>query len=141
MVQILRKQNRMSLLRAFMPSVLLSFECSSRASAWCLFLHMTRVRVRMPMGVAWTTFVRWRTMIMTILFLFWWFVLVSKGWRCYIFINSSLFLKQGKENKLIRMSFQYLRGHLIMQYRWFLEPKQYSVVMANSTGTKRAVHR
>ena len=58
MVQILRKQNRMSLLRAFMPGVLLSFECSSRASTWCLVFHMTRVRVRMPMGVAWTTFVR-----------------------------------------------------------------------------------
>ena len=48
----------MSLLRAFMASVLLSFKCSSGASAWCLVLHMTRVRVRMPMGVAWTTFVR-----------------------------------------------------------------------------------
>ena len=43
MIQILRKQNRMSLLRAFMPSVLLSFKCSSRASAWCLVFHMTRL--------------------------------------------------------------------------------------------------
>ena len=58
MIQMLRKQNRMSLLRAFMPSVLLSFKCSSRASAWCLVFHMTRVRVGMAMGVAWTTFVR-----------------------------------------------------------------------------------